>query len=157
MLQGANTRGYGAAFLNVLKAAQKAAHEPDMNIADAVVDALLAAPNSLPWPTDDAVTTVFLNNKIFNSFTQERIRIVLGAIDAYLQDTNRKGEKATFDYNVLQIKHVMPQSWNTYWPLADTASDSDTRARDAAVHRFGNLTLVTATFNQTVSNLWLGT
>jgi hypothetical protein len=64
-----------------------------------------------------------------------------------------------FEYDKLQIEHVMPQAWREHWPLKHAVSaDEATRtladgARDAIVHRIGNLTLVTAAFNQSVSNL----
>ena len=59
MILGANTRGYNAAFLAVLKEAQRAAYDPQRSVAEAVVRALAGAPNSLVWPDDQAVRTSF--------------------------------------------------------------------------------------------------
>lgn len=158
MIIGANTRGYNAAFLTVLKAAQKAAGDLDGDIAAAVLETLSEAPNSLVWPDDDAIRAAFVGSTYYGSFTQERIRLVLGAIDEQLRLENKKTEPAVFDYEQLQIEHVMPKAWREHWSLPDAASDSAARqlaesGRDAVIHRMGNLTLVTPTFNQSVSNL----
>ncbi len=157
MIIGANTRGYNAAFLAVLKDARRAAAAPDGSVAEAVLAALEAAPNSLAWPSDDAVLTSFVGNRFYNNFSQERIRLLLGAIDERLRDENKKTESATFDYESLQIEHVMPRAWRDHWPMPVGEGDEAQRAlaeveRDAAKDRLGNLTLVSATFNQSVSN-----
>ena len=162
IILGANTRGYNAAFMSVLKSAQAAETETEASIADAVVAALAAAPNSLEWPTDEQIETAFRTDRFYNRFTQERIRLILGAIDAQLQAENPKTESALFNYEELQIEHVMPQSWPKHWPLPEAvAADPAQKAlaeneRAAAVDRIGNLTLVTPTFNQNVSNLAWG-
>lgn len=158
MMIGANTRGYGAAFLAVLKAARGAAAMPDVDVAEAIVQALREAPNSLIWPGDDAIDAAFHRSTYYGNFTQERIRLILGGIDEQLRSENAKTEPAVFDYEQLQIEHVMPRKWREHWPITQ-AADFDSaglalaeQARDAVVHRIGNLTLVSPTFNQSVSN-----
>lgn len=159
MILGANTRGYNAAFLGVLKSAQAAALTPEANIADAVVAALAVSPNSLAWPSDDEITSAFTQDRFYGRFTQERIRLILGAIDAQMRVNNPKTEPAVFDYAQLQIEHLMPQRWELHWPLPAGVSEDPaqrelaTSERSAAVDRIGNLTLVTSAFNQGVSNL----
>ncbi|NUU32663.1 DUF262 domain-containing protein [Arthrobacter sp. C9C5] len=154
MITGANTRGYGTFFVDVLKSAQAAQMEGH-NISDAVTAFLSSTSQGLAWPTDDDVAEAFANNKFYNSFTQERIRLVLGAIDKHLQFENPRTEPATFDYEQLQIEHILPSSWQTHWPLdiVDPAQlELATQQRHSAAHRIGNLTLVTSRFNQGVSN-----
>ncbi len=116
MVIGGNTRGYNAAFLAVLKAAQRAATTPEGDIAEAVLQALDEAPNSLVWPSDEAIAAAFVGSTFYGSFTQERIRLLLGAIDQQLRQDNKKTEPATFDYDKLQIEHVMPRAWREHWP-----------------------------------------
>jgi len=106
----------------------------------------------------------FRTRKYYGEFTQERIRMILAAVDRQLHKENPKAEPATFDYHTLQIEHVMPRSWQTHWPLADgsvyspaaAAQDpalaATVAARTQATDRIGNLTLVTGSFNQSVSN-----
>lgn len=159
MVLGANTRGYNAAFLAVLKTAQAATHVPETNIADAIVHALTDGPNSLSWPPDEEVKAAFTQDRFYDRFTQERIRLILGSIDVQMRTDNPKTEPAVFEYAKLQIEHLMPRRWEQHWPLpADVSEDPAQRElataeRTAAVDRIGNLTLVTSAFNQGVSNL----
>lgn len=79
--------------------------------------------------------------------------------------------RSKFNVNVarpdsMSVEHIMPQTWTTpHWPLpggcvvpADrtTGIDSNTlpliRARDAALHTLGNLTLITVAGNTVASN-----
>lgn len=157
MITGANTRGYNSAFLAVLKAAQRAAGHAESSISTAIVQALAESPNSLRWPDDDAVLGAFAGSRYYGSLTQERIRLLLGAIDEQMRFENKKTESAVFDYDSLQIEHLMPQGWREHWTLTNDLEDNAALAlaqaeRDAAVHRMGNLTLVSSTFNQSVSN-----
>jgi hypothetical protein len=158
----ANTRGHNVAFMAVLRAGINAAADPDLNVADAIVAAFRRAPNSLSWPTDENLKSAFVNDSYYGRFTQERIRMLLGAIDDRLRQENPHTEPGTFDYTRLQIEHVMPRSWKTHWPIKSD-EDADYSAtwsaewrRQACVDKIGNLTLVTATFNKSVSNQgWL--
>ncbi|QDR77346.1 DUF262 domain-containing protein [Corynebacterium sanguinis] len=159
MMRGDNTRGYGAAFQGVLKNAQAAACDPEADIAATVVATLMASPNSLAWPSDAEITSAFTQDRFYDRFTQERIRLILGAIDMQMRSENPKTEPAVFDYSRLQIEHLMPQSWKTHWPLPSSVNENSARRdlataeRALAVDRIGNLTLVTSAFNQGVSNL----
>jgi hypothetical protein len=150
LLVGANTRGYGKVFVDVLKHA--AVHA---TVAEAVIAALKGNADRLAWPTDDELVTAFTTRKFYGNLTQERIRLVLGAIDEYLQRTNPMTEPASFHYNQLQIEHIMPQAWREHWPLdaVDQAERQlEAQRRDQAAQQLGNLTLVTSTFNQSVSH-----
>lgn len=159
---GAQTRGYGAHFARVLRDG-KAALDAGANIANSVVAALTTG--ALAWPSDAEVLDAFQTRKLYDSMTQARIRLLLGAIDHQLRTEDPHEPSAVINYDDLQIEHVMPQSWQAHWPLlggegvAVTADETDptwiTRSADRrrAVDRIGNLTLVTGTFNRGVSNL----
>lgn len=154
MITGANTRAYSAFFVEVLVSAQAAQHTGN-SISDAIIDALCSSPQRLEWPSDEDVASAFLHHKFYNSFTQERIRLILGAIDRLLQEENPHTEPAQFDYEQLQIEHILPQSWQKYWPIDENDPaqlELSVQRRLAAVHRVGNLTLVTPRFNQTASH-----
>src|SRR5699024_12292460 len=64
---------------------------------------LAAGPNSLAWPSDDEITSAFTRDRFYGRFTQERIRLILGAIDVQMRVNNPKTEPAVFDYAQLQI------------------------------------------------------
>lgn len=122
---------------------------------------------SLPGRSNQDVEDAFLTQR-FYAMTQARIRLLLGAIDHLLRSEDPKEPEAVITYNNLQIEHIMPQSWEQHWPLSDAdgnqvaKNDADpvwinlSTERRRAVDRIGNLTLVTGSFNGSVSNLgWL--
>jgi hypothetical protein len=155
LIIGANTRGYGKRFVEVLKAAQSAASS-GVSVADAIeTDLLDAATDNLTWPTDDEVENAFVNRQFYDSVAQERIRMLLGAIDRQMHLDHPKGEHPTFDYDALQVEHILPQKWSTYWAL-EAADESERilseQARERAKNRIGNLTLVTGPLNIPMSN-----
>jgi Protein of unknown function (DUF1524) len=92
---------------------------------------------------------------MYDQLTQERVRILLAAIDARLQSDKLKGEQASFDYDKLQIEHIMPQSWQAHWPidLVDAAErELAEQRRRSFIGCIGNLTLITGHLNVDVSN-----
>lgn len=161
MLMGWQTRGYGPHFVRVLRDAKDAA-QGGHDIANAVIASLTSG--TLHWPTDEHLTTAFVEQRYYGWIGQPRLRMVFGAIDSRMRQDNPMAEPGTFDYDSLQIEHVMPQSWQEHWPLEasgdpTTALDDDPAVlaarnmRTQTVDRIGNLTLVTSTFNQSMSNL----
>lgn len=155
VIVGANTRGYGKRFVEVLKAAQAAA-SAGTSIADAIESSLLdAGTDNLTWPTNAEVEWAFVNRQFYDNVTQERIRMLLGAIDRQLHMDHPKGEQPTFDYEVLQIEHILPYKWQTHWGVV--ADDEAARMlreqeRERAKNRIGNLTLLTQPLNGSISN-----
>jgi hypothetical protein len=151
MLRGANTRGYNLAFQSVLRSAQAAARS-GADIADAVVAALDTDSRALGWPNDAELAELFGSKQLYRALSAERLRMVLAAIDDALQARNGKEPDSTINYGNLQIEHVMPQKWRQEWPLPDGAPLDAELLRDMVVHTVGNLTLVTPSFNASVSN-----
>lgn len=158
---GAQTRGYGSFLTRVLREA-KAAAASGSNVADAVVAALSAG--ALPWPTDADLLEAFLTRKFYDSMSQMRLRLLLGAIDRLLRSEDQHEPAASINYDNLQIEHVLPRAWHQHWPICDEGvalnpDDSDPRwiarsdQRRRVIDSIGNLTLVTGTFNRGVSNL----
>lgn len=159
---GWQTRGYGTHLTRVLREAKLAA-EKDVDIADAVIVGLQGG--VLDWPSDSDLEDAFTTRRFYGSMAQGRIRLLLGAVDEWLRTHDPNEPPAAIEYHNLQIEHVMPQGWEAHWPivdedgqaLANDANDPEwmSRAseRSRTVDRIGNLTLVTGTFNRSVSNL----
>ena len=86
-----------------------------------------------------------------------------------LNDTyyDNKMERLSIE-SPLSVEHILPQKWIEHWPLEDgnrgldveelRAAEEDnpraaqTRARNAALHTFGNLTILTQRLNSSASN-----
>ena len=147
------TRAYTAVFVDVLKAAKEATAHPGR----AVIEALRKGPHSYAWPTTDDLVVAFSDLRYYGpgGINQGRLRLLLGAVDARLQALDLKSETPLFDYEDLQVEHVIPQSWATWWPVLE--SDPALKAlaeqtRERYVNRIGNLTLVTGPLNAGMSN-----
>jgi hypothetical protein len=103
------------------------------------------------WPNDEEFHEAWLNQPIYRSSkSQGRIEAMLRALEDF--EINEKGEKIHILGN-LTIEHVMPQSWEDNWPLANGKDPVAGRLeRDTLLHTFGNLTLLTQKLNASVSN-----
>lgn len=155
LIIGSNTRGYAKRFVDVLKAGQAAAGA-GASIAMAVEASLLdVGTDNLMWPTDEEIETAFVNRPFYGNLTQERICMLLGAIDRQMHLDHPKGEHPTFDYDALQIEHILPRTWMSHWPVL-VCDDAERmlleQERDRVKNRMGNLTLVTGPLNVPMSN-----
>lgn len=119
--------------------------------ADAVVSWLREAQgDAREWPSDERVRQVLTTAPVYTTLKRARLIMILEAVEKHL----RRGlsEQLTIGSG-LHVEHVLPQSWQQHWPVAqgDDALKREIE-RDGAKHRLGNLTLVTAKLNSTESN-----
>lgn len=147
------TRAYGQVFGEVLKAAQEAPAHPGL----AVVQTLRAAPQGYAWPSDEDVERAFADGRYYGpgGISQDRLRLLLGAIDQRLQELATRSEEVTVAYDGLQVEHLIPRTWSKTWPV--TVADEAARVlaeqdRERHVDRMGNLTLVTGPLNVSLNN-----
>ncbi|WP_267497500.1 HNH endonuclease family protein [Rhodococcus rhodochrous] len=155
VLVKANTRGYGRTFIEVLQEAQTA-EEEGRPIAAAIVAALNGTGSARWWPTDAEITESFTTRRFYDGvLSRGRLRLLLSEIDRTLRAENMKTEQGQFDYDVLQIEHIMPRNWAANWPV-DASDDAERIAtqqhRRQHVDRIGNLTLITGSFNGSLSD-----
>ena len=147
------TRSYGQAFVEVLRAAKTADDSPGR----AVVESLLKGPRGYNWPTDEDLVRNFRTYRYYppGGISQERLRLLLGAVDSHLQREAHLAEPLEIDYKSLHIDHVLPQSWEKYWPVVcndPTEEIAREQARRDHLHCIGNLTLTSGPLNQSMSN-----
>lgn len=101
------------------------------------------------WPTDDAMKSQLPSLRLYGNIAQYRLRIVLTALEQKLRtDFN---EKVSLPER-LEIEHVMPQGWRSYWDRTPPLDHEAAAARDHRVHTLGNLTLVAKSLNGSLSN-----
>jgi hypothetical protein len=124
--------------------------QPINEVGDATRKFLLEqTAESRSWPTDADVRQKLPNVKVYGNIKQPRIRTFLSGIE--LRMRTARHEDVTLPAK-LEIEHIMPQAWRTYWG-ADLAGDPDKAAkRDQLVNSIGNLTLVTQKLNGALSN-----
>ncbi|WP_344145792.1 GmrSD restriction endonuclease domain-containing protein [Nocardioides koreensis] len=104
------------------------------------------------WPGDEEIRAGLAGESVYRRFKRGRLRMLLEAVEDALRGyagptpsrTGMRVPRLGFP-----IEHLLPQKWQSHWPVPDLAGEVD---RDAHVHRLGNLTLITSSLNSTVSN-----
>lgn len=151
MLCGSTSRPYNRFFVDMLK---PVAADPD--VADETILVALASSSaaSAVWPTDDQLRPHLLSHPLYGWIARKRVEYVLWEIELELRGTS-KTEKLVDKPGKLSIEHILPQQWETHWPVADPA-DAKIEARAGLINVLGNLTLVTGELNSSLSNAaWL--
>ena len=103
------------------------------------------------WPSDARVEADLPRLRMYGQLRQDRLRVVLGAIEQRLRDQSRLYEAVSLPTG-LEIEHVMPQGWRTHWDKDPRLDPEAAAARDHLVNTLGNLTLVTKSLNASLSN-----
>lgn len=123
---------------------------PSQSVGDATVAYLLAqTADARTWPTDNDLRAELPDVKVYGNIKQQRLRAILSGVE--LQLRTQRHEDVSLPAK-LDIEHVMPQGWRSYWQdgmLHDPEACAD---RDLRINTIGNLTLVTKSLNSTLSN-----
>jgi len=124
--------------------------QPVPTAGDAVV-AFLArqAADARTWPTDEEIMAQLPHVRAYGQIRQQRLRVVLSAVER--QWRTERHEDVPLPAR-LEIEHVMPRQWRTYWGGPDTSDPQRAARRSQLVDTLGNLTLVTQKLNGTLSN-----
>ena len=99
---------------------------------------------------------------LYGRLAQYKVRAILEALDAYAHSSKSEWQPLP---SGLTIEHVMPQTWQTHWPLTDAdkvnpetgepdqiAEQNAIQRRNRLVNNLGNLTLITGSLNPSLSN-----
>lgn len=114
------------------------------------------------WPDDNQFRLAWMTKNAYAHARGGKLAMILTKLESSLRTS--KSENMPIPKNVT-IEHVMPQSWETHWPLKDgrTVPDALERLlrdikepeadrRDSLIHTMGNLTMLTSSLNPSVSN-----
>jgi hypothetical protein len=103
------------------------------------------------WPDDNEIEKYVAIMPIYRNLYRSRIRMILEAVEDFERGWNdEKPSKSgvRVSRGSYAIEHVMPQKWQTNWPLGEYTEEE----RDLLVQTIGNLTLVTKRLNSSLSN-----
>ena len=145
-----STRGYNLLTLDLVRELKK--FEPE-DANKAVVQFLSGqkADSSLRWPTDKDLEHAFATLPLYRLLTRGRLRLVLEGIEEKYRESSH-AEQTLVPKN-LTIEHILPQTWQTHWPLSAISNELEVHQnRNQLLHTIGNLTLVTGKLNSVVSN-----
>ena len=143
------TKDYNKLFLELMSRLHDSAPG---DAAETLVTYLAVQPSeSRRWPTDREVEQAVLDLPLYRLLTRRRLRMVLETIEDNLRGV--LAEEAHVARGSLTIEHVMPQSWTEHWPLGPVSDRLRAELeRERLLHSLGNLTLVNAKLNPTLSN-----
>lgn len=147
---GYQTRGYGTLALSLLS---KVAALPPESVAAPTLIAALAEDPTGPdrWPDDATFKAEWVRKKFYGNLRRNRVAMILQAIEEHYQQLNSKSEPVlAFNFSALEIEHIMPQGWDLHWRQDDLAVTREDR--DWALHGIGNLTLIGAPLNKSMSH-----
>ncbi|HEX3511224.1 MAG TPA: DUF262 domain-containing protein [Solirubrobacteraceae bacterium] len=152
MLARGTAQGYNRLFTELVRDVKET---PGM--APEVIEDYLgrAEGASRRWPRDTDLLPILTGSRAYGSGAIARHRLLDVLWEVERRRLRSAKHEALEQPSGLQIEHVMPQSWKKNWPLP--ATDGQTpdvleAAREVAVNRLGNLTLVTEKLNPALSN-----
>lgn len=131
---------------------------PDDDLADRV-ETFLRGQNaaSTYWPDDEELRAELADEPAYRRYKRGRLRMMLEAVEDHLRGfTGNRPSKtgAGVPRSGLPIEHLLPRSWRDHWAVEGAEAQAE---REAHVHRFEHLTLITSSLNSSVSNgPWLG-
>jgi len=115
--------------------------------------------DAVVFPDDAEFKRAWLSVPVYEKLKAGKVGALLRAIEDSLHNSFAESIQIN---TPLTVEHVMPQSWEENWKLADAATSavldiatdlSDSEAvRDQMLQTFGNLTLLTHALNASVSN-----
>ncbi|ROS32028.1 DUF262 domain-containing protein [Amycolatopsis thermoflava] len=101
------------------------------------------------WPSDEEFVELLTTRDVYGVVAQRRLVMALAAVEASLRTS--KSESA-FVGSGLSVEHLLPQEWETHWPVVGADLDQQAEKRANALHRLGNLTIVAYPLNAALSN-----
>jgi hypothetical protein len=148
LICGRPTKNYNRLFIQILRDLEQAPG----GASAARFQQLLAAGQgeNVDWPDDAAFEKGWSTVDAYNGLKSARVEMILRTIEETIRPA--KAEAVSL-HGKLTVEHVMPQEWRKHWEMpGGDNSEAASESRDAHVHDFGNLTLLTQALNSTVSN-----
>ncbi|MBS0436164.1 MAG: DUF262 domain-containing protein [Proteobacteria bacterium] len=148
---GRSTKAYNRVFPGLLKR---------LSEADAPTAALLAAHlqglsggETQDWPDDPTFQRAWLELNTYKALRTAKTKMLLEALELGSRNDVHH-ESAQLPSAALHVEHVLPVAWETHWP--SPGDENAVLLRNHLLHNIGNLTLLTAKLNPSLSNSGFG-
>lgn len=154
---GLSTKNYNRFFVDAISKLRQSEDTPLVALA-----AILSSNSSdiARWPDNAEWKQAWLSRDQYRASRQPRLRYLFEAIEERKRTSASEVVAIKSD---LTLEHIMPVHWQGNWPLPEEAADDNDvladidnillpAARDDAIHKLGNLTLLTQALNSSVSN-----
>jgi hypothetical protein len=146
MVCGLNTGMYGLFFVDIMNAVVSAP-----SASSAIMAMLLQErSDSTRWPDDEEFGQAWRLLPVYKTLKRSRLTMILRALEGALRDPELTDPVAV--PRTLSVEHVMPQRWEQWWPVHESAPPETAMRRERLIHTIGNLTLLKQKLNEKLSN-----
>lgn len=159
------TKNYNRVFLGLTRSLRRDGMTPE-NLSKLLAE---QSGDSTDWPSDERFAEAWRTQHTYQVLNNPKVVHILKRLNETYMTV--KSEGVSLDGN-LSVEHILPQLWQSKWPLADgkkglttdelwKANSGDSRAdatrtRNKLLQTIGNLTILTQALNSSVSNSeWL--
>jgi hypothetical protein len=147
-LLGLSAKNYTQLSARLIRAIRSSPTTAD----EAVITTLCASTaDTYRWPADIELTEHLARQPLYGWLGRPKIVLVLSELEL-ARRASVKTEAITELPPKLSIEHILPQQWEDSWPLSDPLDEAARERRLGLLNTLGNLTLVTAELNTSLSN-----
>ena len=143
---GRPTKAYNRVFPSLLKRLSDAPQPSHAVIAEHLKG---LTGETQDWPDDAAFRQAWLELNTYRALRSAKVKMLLEALELGCRNEVHH-ESAQLPSIPLHVEHVMPVAWQTHWPAP--GDDNAVLLRNHLLHNIGNLTLLTAKLNPSLSN-----
>lgn len=141
---GLTAKGYNQVFLRVLTECSSTG-TANTSTVKSYLSGLQG--ESIKCPTDEEFSRAWRTRSLYQGTNTSKVRAILEALELSFRGSRHEYQHLP---EGLTVEHVMPQKWEEQkWPLMQNGSEE---GRNQLLHSIGNLTLVTGSFNSSLSN-----
>ena len=144
---GLTTKAYNRVFPALLKRLTEAAAPSATLVAEHLK--ALAGGETQNWPDDAEFKKAWVELNTYKLLRSAKTKMVLEALELGCRDDVHH-ESTQLPSIALHVEHVLPVAWGEHWD--SPADDSAFLLRNHLLHNIGNLTLLTAKLNPSLSN-----
>jgi hypothetical protein len=144
---GRTTKAYNRVFPALLKRLSEASMPSSRLVAEHLKG--LAGGETQDWPDDAAFHKAWVELNTYKALRSAKTKMLLEALELGCRNEVHH-ESAQLPSIALHVEHVLPIAWEANWPLP--SGENAEILRNHLLHNIGNLTLLTARLNPSLSN-----
>lgn len=144
---GRPTKAYNRIFPSLLKRLNKA-EAPSAALVTKHLKGLSGG-ETQDWPDDATFQKAWLELNTYKALRTAKTKMLLEALELGSRNDVHH-ESAVLASAALHVEHVLPVAWEAHWPAV--GDETAVMVRNQQLHNIGNLTLLTAKLNASLSN-----
>ncbi len=144
---GRSTKAYNRIFPGLLTRLNEVEAPNAQQVAAYLME--LSGGDTQDWPDDAAFRKAWLELNTYKALRPAKTKMLLEALELGTRNEVHH-ESAQLPSVALHVEHILPVVWEAHWP--SPSDESAMMLRNHLLHNIGNLTLLTAKLNPSLSN-----